>query len=114
MGQEVKNLLKAQSKYGLMGSSDKNREIFLSEGHRSEKDAHFWVQNIKVPFGIGHPPPTHHMQSTCVWEGSQVPNLQTEFIYFDSFKSYCNSFDLGFLGSGGWDRWVGGVQDDQQ
>ena len=31
--------------------------------------------------------------------------------YLDSFKSYCNSFDLGFLGSGGWGRWVVGVWD---
>ena len=28
------------------------------------------------------------MQSTCVWVGSRVPNLQTEFNYLDSFKSY--------------------------
>ena len=42
-----------------------------------------------------------------------VPNLQTELNYLDSFKSYSYSFDLGFLGSGGWDRWVGGVRGDQ-
>ena len=23
-----------------------------------------------MQFGIGHPPPTHQLQSTCVWEGS--------------------------------------------
>ena len=34
-------------------------------------------------------------------EGSGVPNLQTELNYLDSFKSYCNSCDLGFLGSWG-------------
>ena len=51
------------------------------EGHRST----FW---IKMQFGIGHPPPTHQLQSTCVGEGSRVPNLQTEFNYLDSFKSY--------------------------
>ena len=33
-------------------------------------------------------------------EGSGVTNLQTELNYLDSFKSYCNSSDLGFLGSG--------------
>ena len=38
-------------------------------------------------------------------EGSGVPNLQTELNYLDSFKSYCNSSDLGFLGPG----WVGQV-----
>ena len=52
------------------------------EGHRS-------TFCIKVPFGIGHPPPTHQMQSTCVWESSRVPNLQTEFNYLDFLKSYC-------------------------
>ena len=41
-----------------------------------------------MPFGIGHPPPTHQLQSTCMGEGSRVPNLQTEFNYLDSFKSY--------------------------
>ena len=80
MGQEVKNPLRAQSKYGLMGSSAKTGKLFF-EGHRS-------TFCIKMPFGIGHPPPTHQLQSTCVWEGSRVPNLQTEFNYLDSFKSY--------------------------
>ena len=74
-----KNPLRAQSKYGLMGSSAKTgKKIF--ESHRST----FW---IKMPFGIGHPP-THQLQSTCVGEDSRVPNLQTEFNYLDSFKSY--------------------------
>ena len=58
-----------------------------------------------MPFVIG---PTHQ-----TWVGgSGVTNLQTELNYLDSFKSYCNSSDLGFLGSGGWDRWVGGVWGD--
>ena len=42
-----------------------------------------------MPFGIGHPPPTHQLQSTCVGEGSRVPNFGTEFNYLDLFKSYC-------------------------
>ena len=58
MGQEVKNPLRAQSKYGLMGSSAKTGKKFF-EGHRST----FW---IKMTFGIGHPPPSHQLQSTCV------------------------------------------------
>ena len=41
-----------------------------------------------MPFGIGHPPPTHQLQSTCLAEGSRVPNLQMEFNYLDLFKSY--------------------------
>ena len=44
-----------------------------------------------MQFWIGHPPPTHQLQSTCVGEGSRVPNLQTEFNYLDSFKS-CGIF----------------------
>ena len=34
-------------------------------------------------------------------EDSGVTNLQTELNYLNSFKSYCNSSDLGFLGPGG-------------
>ena len=41
-----------------------------------------------MPFGIGHPPPTHQMHSTCVQGVSRIPNPQTEFNYLDSFKSY--------------------------
>ena len=80
MGHEVKNPLRAQSKYGLMGSSAKTGKFFF-EGHWST----FW---IKITFGIGHPPPIHQLQSTCVGEGSRVPNLQMEFNYLDLFKSY--------------------------
>ena len=66
MGQEVKNPLRAQSKYGLMGSSVKTEKNFF-EGHRST----FW---IKMQFGIGHP----HLHINCslhVWgraQGSQI------------------------------------------
>ena len=96
MGLEVKNPPRAQSKYGLMGSSAK-QEIFLSDYHRSKKYILFWVQNIKVPFGIE----THQTSCICMQEGSGVINLQTELNYLDSFKTYCNSSDLGFLSSGG-------------
>ena len=41
-----------------------------------------------MQFGIGHPPTTYQLQSTCVGEGSRVQNLQMEFNYLDSFKSY--------------------------
>ena len=63
-----------------MRSSAKPGKNFF-EGHRS-------TFCIKIPFGIGHPQPTHQMQSTCVWEDSRVQNLQMEFNYLDSFKSY--------------------------
>ena len=80
MGQEVKNPLRAQSKYGLMGSSAKPGK-FSFQGSPEDflhKNA-IWDR---------HPPPTHQMQSTCVQEGSRVPNLQMEFNYIDSLKSY--------------------------
>ena len=54
-----------------------------------------------MPFGIGHPPTYTSNLSICVQEGSGVTNLQTELNYLDSFKSYCSSSNLGFLGSGG-------------
>ena len=89
-----------------MGSSAKTEKIFI-RGSQEQKDVLFWVQNIKVPFVIGHPPTyTSNLVYMCAG-GSGVTNLQTELNYLDSFKSYCNSSNLGFLGSGGWGRWVG-------
>ena len=81
MGQEVKNPLRAQSKYGLMGSSAKTGNFFFwgSPEHFFHKNA-IWD---RTP-----PPPTHQLQSTCVQEGSRVPNLQMKFNYLNSFKSY--------------------------
>ena len=52
MGEEVKNPLRAQSKYDLMGSSAKNRKIF----YWRVTGALLYIKNIKVPFEIGHPP----------------------------------------------------------
>ena len=66
MGQEVKNPLRAQSKYRLMGSSAKTGKFFF-KGHQST----FWIQ---MQFGIGHP----HLHINCslhVWgrvQGSQI------------------------------------------
>ena len=53
----------------------------FSTGHRSSF-------SIKLSFGIRHPPPLYQMQCICVGEVSRIPNLQTEFNYLDSFKSY--------------------------
>ena len=39
-------------------------------------EGHWSTFCIKMPVGIGHPPPTHQLQSTCVREGARVPNLQ--------------------------------------
>ena len=40
-----------------------------------------WIKHAFIP-------PSHQMQSICVREGSKVPNLQMEFNYLNSFKSY--------------------------
>ena len=88
-----------------MGSSAKTRKKFKM-GHKSKIDVLFWVKNIKVPFGIGHLPPTHQTLYICIQEGSVVTDLQTILNYLDSFKIYCNSSHLGFLFLGGWGRWV--------
>ena len=66
MGQQVRNLLRAQSKYDLMESSAKTGKKF-STGHRSSF-------SIKLSFGIGHP----HLYIKCsvyMWgraQGSQI------------------------------------------
>ena len=59
-------------------------------------------------------PPIHphtHQKNTHPWVGNspQIPNLQTESKYLDSFKSYCIFTNLGGgVGwVGGW-GWVGG------
>ena len=79
MGQEVKNLLRAQSKYVLMGSSAKQEKNFRgSLEHFLDKNA-IWDRT---------PPQLHINCSLHVWGGSRVPNLQTEFNYLDLFKSY--------------------------
>ena len=64
-----------------MGSSEKTGKFCFrgSPEHFLDKNA-IWDSTP--------PPPTHQLQSTCVEEGSRVPNLQTEFNYLDSFKSY--------------------------
>ena len=80
MGQEVKNLIRAQSKYGLMGSSAKTgKKIFYGSQEQFLDKTFIWDRT---------PPTIYQMQCICVGEGSRVPNLQTEFNYLDSFKSY--------------------------
>ena len=57
MGQEVKNLLRAQSKYGLMGSSAKTGKKFFrgSQEHFLHKSA-FWDRT----------PPTYTSNAVCM------------------------------------------------
>ena len=62
-----------------------------------------------MPFVIGHPPSyTSNLVYMCAG-GFRGHKSSNRIELFDSFKSYCNSSDLGFLSSGGWGRWVGGV-----
>ena len=52
MGSEAKNPLRAQSKYGLMGSSAKTGKFFIG----GSQEHFFTSKSIKVPFGIAHFP----------------------------------------------------------
>ena len=79
--QEVKNLLRGQCKYGLMGSSAKTGKKFFCGSQEQFLDK--TVIWDRTPLAI------HQMQCICVGVGSRVPNLQKEFNYLNSFKSYC-------------------------
>ena len=85
-------------KFFIRGSQEQKRCTFLGPKHKSD----IWDRT----------PPTYtsNLVYMCVG-GSGVTNLQTELNYLDLFKSYCNSSNLGFLGSGGGaDGWgVSGV-----
>ena len=80
MGQEVKNPLRAQSKYGLMGSSAKTGKFCFqgSPEHFLDKNA-IWDRT---------PPIYKSIAVYMCGEGSRVQNLQTKLNYLDSFKSY--------------------------
>ena len=52
-------------------------------------------------------PHLHIKPSLYVCRRLRGHNLQTELNYLDSFNTYCNFSDLGFLSSEGWDRWMG-------
>ena len=73
--------LRAQSKYGLMGSGAKTGKFFIG-GSRSKKDVLFWVQN---------PPPTYT---------SNLDMCAGGFIRMDLFKSYCNSIWVSLATTG--------------
>ena len=82
------------------------QEKILSEGHGSKKrcKSAFWDRTPPIY--------TSNLVYMCVGE-FRVPNLQAELNCLDLFKSYCNSSNLGFLGSGVWGRLLGGIQGDQ-
>ena len=96
-----------------MGSSAKTGKIFI-RGSQEQKRCTFLGPKHKSAIWDRTPPPTYtsNLVYMCAG-GSGVTNLQTELNYLDWFKSYCNSSDLGFLGSGGWGRWVGDIGGDQ-
>ena len=74
-------MVRAQSKYGLMGSSAKT-------GKKNFRGSQQQFLDKTVIWDRTPPPGIHQIQCICVGEGSRVPNLQTEFNYLDSFKSY--------------------------
>ena len=58
MDEEVINPLRAQSRYGLMGSSAKIGKIFIG-GSQEQKRCTFLGPKHKSAIGIGHLPTTH-------------------------------------------------------
>ena len=78
----MKNLLRAQSKYGLMGSSAKTGKHFF-RGSRS-------TFCIKVPFGIGHP----HLHIKCSLyvcgraQGSQIFKWNSIILIFSKVIAF--------------------------
>ena len=105
---EVKKPLRAQSKYGPMGSSARTGKFF--SGGSQE---HFLGQKYKSAIWDRTPQTyTSNLVYICAG-GFRVPNLQTELNYLDLLKTYCNFSDLGFLSFGGWDRWVEGIWGEQ-
>ena len=86
MGQEVKNVVRAQSKYGLMGSSAKTgKKIFRGSQEQFLDKTVIWDRT----------PPSYTSNAVYMCgEGSRVPNLQTELNYLYLFKSYCIFSDL--------------------
>ena len=82
---------------------------FLLEGHRST----FLGQKHKSAIS-DRTPPTFTLNLVYMCSGGFRGHKSSDLNYLDSFKSYCNSSDLGFLGSGGGVEQVGGgVQGDQ-
>ena len=65
MGQEVKTPLRAQSKYGLMGSSAKTEKKFFQGSPEHFLD--------KMQFGIGHPPTYTSIAVYMCGEGLKGP-----------------------------------------
>ena len=83
------------------------QEKILSEGHRSNKDKKFWVQNIKVPFGIGHPH-LHIKSSLYVCrsvQGSEIFKQNFELSWF--IQELLQFFLFGFPQLWGYGRWWG-------
>ena len=83
------------------------QENFLLEGLRSKKDVLFWVQNIKVPLGIGHPPIyTSNLVYMCA--GGLRGHKSSNRIELSQFIQYLLQFFwFGFPqllggGAGGW------------
>ena len=83
-----------------MGSSAKIEKNFIG-GSQKQKRCTFLGPKHKSAIWDRTPPTYTSNQSVCVQDSSGVTNLQTKLNYLNSLKSYCNSSDLGFLGSGG-------------
>ena len=95
-----------------MGSSAKTGKNFIGGSQEGKRCTFLGPKHKSAIWDRTPPTYTSNLVYMCAG-GSGITNLQTELNYLDSFKSYCNSSDLGFLssgdGAGGW----GGVLGDQ-
>ena len=88
-----------------MGSSAKTGKFFIG----GSQEHLFCVKNIKVPFGIGHPPYLHikpslymcrRVQGSQIFKHNWIISIRSRVILILPIWISC--------GSGGWGRWVGG------
>ena len=96
------------------GIQCKNRKFCYLGSRRSEKRVLFWAQNIKVPFGMGHPH-LHIKSSLYVWRrahGSQIFKQNSIISICSCFIEFLRFWLLrlqvgraGGLGYLGWSVW---------
>ena len=87
-----------ESKYGLMGSSAKMGK-YLPRESQEWKRCPYWTQNIKVPFGIGHPQ-LHIRPSLYVCRRVQGPQIFKQnwiILICSRLIIFILITDLGFL-----------------
>ena len=112
MGEEVKNPLLAQSKYGLLGSSAKTRKFFIG-GSQERKRCTFLCAKHKSAIW-DRTPPTYTSNLIYMCAGGFRGHKSLNRIELSRFVRVIVILLIWIsLVLVGWGRWVGGVQGDQ-